>query len=211
MRNCNCNRLPLPQVRSRISSGDGSSCGSSPKQAAGADQADQGAHENVHTYIHHLTQSCTATTLSTALALIGALYVGPGACVESSQRLRAKPRGSSDQSAATWQLRSERSHGRDGRWVDPLAILQHQVLIGPCHAVHAKNLRKTAFLSHLYLKTNILPRQARDKHRESTQKKMPFFAPAQCSAVQCSAVQCSAVQCRCARTRPTQQRRASSD
>jgi hypothetical protein len=26
-------------------------------------------------------------------------------------------------------------------------------------------------LSHLYIKTNILPRQARDKHRESTQKK----------------------------------------
>ena len=34
---------------------------------------------------------------------------------------------------------------------------------------------KTVFLSHLYMKTNILPRQARDKHRESTQKG-PFFA-----------------------------------
>jgi hypothetical protein len=33
---------------------------------------------------------------------------------------------------------------------------------------------KTAFLSHLYIKTNILPRQARDKHRENS-KKMPFF------------------------------------
>jgi hypothetical protein len=40
-----------------------------------------------------------------------------------------------------------------------------------------RSLRKTAFLSHLYIKTIILPRQARDKHRESTQKKMPFFAP----------------------------------
>jgi hypothetical protein len=32
---------------------------------------------------------------------------------------------------------------------------------------------KTAFLRHLHIKTNILPRQARDKHRENS-KKMPF-------------------------------------
>jgi hypothetical protein len=31
-------------------------------------------------------------------------------------------------------------------------------------------------LSQLYIKTNILPTQARDKHRENS-KKMPFFAP----------------------------------
>ena len=37
-------------------------------------------------------------------------------------------------------------------------------------------LRKTVFLRHLYLKTNSLPRQARDKHRENF-KKMRFFAP----------------------------------
>jgi len=37
--------------------------------------------------------------------------------------------------------------------------------------------RKQPCLSHLYIKTIILPRQARDKHRESTQKKIPFFAP----------------------------------
>ena len=30
------------------------------------------------------------------------------------------------------------------------------------------------FLSHLYIKTNILPRQARDKHGENS-KKRPFF------------------------------------
>jgi hypothetical protein len=35
-------------------------------------------------------------------------------------------------------------------------------------------VRKRHFLSHLYIKINILPRQARDKHRESTQKKVPF-------------------------------------
>jgi hypothetical protein len=45
-----------------------------------------------------------------------------------------------------------------------------------------RRLRKTAFLSHFYIKTIILPRQARDKHRESTQKKMPFFAPASAGA-----------------------------
>eukprot|EP01046_Picozoa_sp_COSAG06_P078123 COSAG06_NODE_25781_length_628_cov_22.017013_1_plen_147_part_00 len=39
-------------------------------------------------------------------------------------------------------------------------------------------LRKTAFLSHLCIKTIILPRQARNIHRETQQKKMPFSAPA---------------------------------
>jgi hypothetical protein len=34
----------------------------------------------------------------------------------------------------------------------------------------AGRLRKTAFLSHLYIKTIILPRQARDKHRENSKK-----------------------------------------
>jgi chitinase len=33
--------------------------------------------------------------------------------------------------------------------------------------------KKTALLSHLYIKINILPRQARDKHRENS-KKVPF-------------------------------------
>jgi hypothetical protein len=30
-------------------------------------------------------------------------------------------------------------------------------------------------LRHLYIKTNILPRQARDKHRENSKKGLPFF------------------------------------
>eukprot|EP01046_Picozoa_sp_COSAG06_P020681 COSAG06_NODE_1523_length_9173_cov_31.694682_3_plen_96_part_00 len=34
--------------------------------------------------------------------------------------------------------------------------------------------RKRHFLSHLYIKCIILPRQARDKHRESTQKSAVF-------------------------------------
>jgi len=39
--------------------------------------------------------------------------------------------------------------------------------------VHIR-LRKTAFLRHLYIKTNILPRQARDKHRENSKKDAVF-------------------------------------
>jgi hypothetical protein len=35
-------------------------------------------------------------------------------------------------------------------------------------------VRKTYFLRHLYIKTIILPRQARDKHRETTQKRTFF-------------------------------------
>jgi len=34
--------------------------------------------------------------------------------------------------------------------------------------------RKTAFLSHLYIKTISLPRQARDKHRENSKKRCRF-------------------------------------
>jgi hypothetical protein len=36
-----------------------------------------------------------------------------------------------------------------------------------------KQVRKRHFLSHLYIKINILPRQARDEHRENS-KKVPF-------------------------------------
>ena len=35
---------------------------------------------------------------------------------------------------------------------------------------------KSGFLRHLYIKCIILPRQARDKHRESTQKRERFLA-----------------------------------
>jgi hypothetical protein len=37
-------------------------------------------------------------------------------------------------------------------------------------AVPLQPAEKTAFLRHLYIKTMILPRQARDKHRESSKK-----------------------------------------
>ena len=38
------------------------------------------------------------------------------------------------------------------------------------------NGKKTGFFCHLYIKCIILPRQARDKHRESTQKRARFLA-----------------------------------
>jgi hypothetical protein len=44
------------------------------------------------------------------------------------------------------------------------------VQAAPCSAG-----KKTVLLSHLYMKTIILPRQARDKHRESTQKRDDRF------------------------------------
>ena len=44
-------------------------------------------------------------------------------------------------------------------------------------------LRKTAFLSHLYIKTIILPRQARDKHRENSKKcRFPYRGRGQVAA-----------------------------
>ena len=38
------------------------------------------------------------------------------------------------------------------------------------------SVRKTPLFAPFVYKTNILPRQARDKHRESTQKRVAFFA-----------------------------------
>jgi len=43
----------------------------------------------------------------------------------------------------------------------------------PAGAPRWMQVRETVFLSHLCIKTIILPRQARDKHRESTQNR-PF-------------------------------------
>jgi hypothetical protein len=41
------------------------------------------------------------------------------------------------------------------------------------HSNALRKVRKRHFLSHLYIKCIILPRQARDKHRENS-KKVPF-------------------------------------
>jgi len=41
-----------------------------------------------------------------------------------------------------------------------------------------EQVRKRHFLRHLYIKTNILPRQARDKHRKNS-KKVPFSCRSQ--------------------------------
>eukprot|EP01046_Picozoa_sp_COSAG06_P036393 COSAG06_NODE_4008_length_4666_cov_3.913072_6_plen_102_part_00 len=41
--------------------------------------------------------------------------------------------------------------------------------------------KKTVFLSHLYIKMLILPRQARDKHRKALKKRRRFLAVRQLS------------------------------
>ena len=42
-------------------------------------------------------------------------------------------------------------------------------------AVRARLCEKTAFWGHLYIKCIILPRQARDKHRENSKKSTGFL------------------------------------
>jgi uncharacterized protein YaiI (UPF0178 family) len=44
----------------------------------------------------------------------------------------------------------------------------------------AREVRKTVVLSHLYIKTNISPRQARDKHRENSKKDYRFSYRSSC-------------------------------
>jgi len=53
-------------------------------------------------------------------------------------------------------------------------ISQITVELTPRFNVVQVRKRAGLFLRHLYIKCIILPRQARDKHRESTQKKMTF-------------------------------------
>jgi len=43
-----------------------------------------------------------------------------------------------------------------------------------CHKCPKPTARKRHFLSHLYIKCIILPRQARDKHRENSKKSGVF-------------------------------------
>jgi hypothetical protein len=75
-----------------------------------------------------------------------------------------------------WRSKRPESHPIDTKGIarallDVIVSGDHRPGLEPPHA-----LRKTAFLSHLNIKTIIVPRQARDKHKE-TQKKMPFVAP----------------------------------
>jgi hypothetical protein len=55
----------------------------------------------------------------------------------------------------------------------------------PIHGVY-ENGKKTGFLSHFYIKPNILPRQARDKHRENSKKK-PVLPQASSSTITATA------------------------
>eukprot|EP01046_Picozoa_sp_COSAG06_P059105 COSAG06_NODE_12110_length_1422_cov_2.312295_1_plen_106_part_00 len=51
---------------------------------------------------------------------------------------------------------------------------RHRTLSAAVHAAVDAWARKRHFLSHLYIKCIILPRQARDEHREKHSKKVPF-------------------------------------
>jgi hypothetical protein len=53
-------------------------------------------------------------------------------------------------------------------------LLQAREEVTPSLLLIILPLLKTAFLSHLYIKPIILPRQARDKHRENSKKRCRF-------------------------------------
>eukprot|EP01046_Picozoa_sp_COSAG06_P008480 COSAG06_NODE_429_length_15872_cov_25.578330_20_plen_182_part_00 len=64
--------------------------------------------------------------------------------------------------------------GKHSKQRDVCGFLHTAVRWDKCWARHALRTRKRVFLRRFILKTIILPRQARDKHRESTQKTPPF-------------------------------------
>ena len=65
--------------------------------------------------------------------------------------------------------------------------------IGVGNGCLGNEVRKTHILGYFVLKTNTLPRQARDKHRENTQKRCVFrrsVVPDQPEACQSIAMRC---------------------
>jgi hypothetical protein len=64
----------------------------------------------------------------------------------------------------------------DGRYI-LFGTMNRHTVAPPAGIINCTQV-KTVFSRHLCIKTNILPRQARDKHRESTQKKVRFSSPA---------------------------------
>ena len=62
---------------------------------------------------------------------------------------------------------------------NPRVLEEVEVLCAPDAEV-----RKRSFWSHLYIKTIILPRQARDKRRESTQKEGDHFSQGEAVALE---------------------------
>jgi hypothetical protein len=67
----------------------------------------------------------------------------------------------------------------DPRYVNDTARHHNLVALTEVDAIMnehtaAFECEKTAFLSHLYIKTNVLPRQARDKHRENSKTTTVF-------------------------------------
>jgi hypothetical protein len=84
-------------------------------------------------------------------------------------------------------LRSRRAGGASlrpgaGRCADGGDQAEDRRLPGSEHSrtrqPHHLRCEKTCFLSHFYIQTIILPRQAQDKHRESTQKRRMRFVQA---------------------------------
>jgi hypothetical protein len=73
-------------------------------------------------------------------------------------------------------LRKKRSFAKTGSAQACESALKFGVTAGRSRRLH--RCEKRHFLSHLYIKCVFLPRQARDKHRESTQKRVAFCAGA---------------------------------
>jgi hypothetical protein len=91
-----------------------------------------------------------------------------------------------DQPRLRVALRAVRDEGVDNHLLQdvPTVLNDRLAILGDDRAAEPQVLlRKTAFLSHLYIKTIILPRQARDKHRENSKKDAVFPTAAIASAI----------------------------
>ena len=93
-----------------------------------------------------------------------------------------------DAQSATTEQQQQQGAGAAGELLSPLAVLRLLVRRTAFWHLTLAKVKKRHFLSHLYIKTMILPRQARDKQRESTQKKCRFRAGA--AALRCDRILC---------------------
>ena len=74
-----------------------------------------------------------------------------------------------------------------------LCLCLSRACLGKRSVLGIKWRKNSVFLSHLYIKTNILPRQARDKHRETSEKGQvyPPYRPSSMSIITCRNVSLS--------------------
>ena len=70
--------------------------------------------------------------------------------------------------------KKERLRFSQERFSTPPSGMARSAALSSARSRMRSQARKRHFLSHLYIKINILPRQARDEHRENS-KKGPFF------------------------------------